>query len=217
MSSLVPLAGLLPATGQPTTHGSAVSETPSLEAQLPALRLRLMRQARVAVADPSLAEDLVQETLLAMFEQEAKHRAQASLATWGTAILKNKIADWYRSPNRKRFVQAAEVDSDGELNDGVEALYDAAGHYVQEIPSWQQPENRMEQRQMFTVLEQCVDCLPRQTGRVFMMREWLGFETAEICSRLNLSAENCRMILHRARMGLRQCMQLNWLGAKAVV
>ncbi|MDD5332272.1 MAG: sigma-70 family RNA polymerase sigma factor [Rhodoferax sp.] len=216
MSSLVPLAGRLPATGQQTTHASAVSETPSLENQLPALRLRLMRQARVAVADASLAEDLVQETLLAMFEQEAKHRAQASLATWGTAILKNKIADWYRSPNRKRFVQATEEESDGELNDGVAALYDAVGHYVQEIPSWQQPENRMEQRQMFTVLEQCVDCLPRQTGRVFMMREWLGFETAEICSRLNLSAENCRMILHRARMGLRQCMQHNWLDAKVV-
>lgn len=217
MSSLVAFAGQLPATGQQTTHASAVSETPSLEAQLPALRVRLMRQARVAVADPTLAEDLVQETLLAMFEQETKHRAQASLATWGTAILKNKIADWYRSPNRKRFIQATEEESDGNLSDGVAALYDAAGHYVQEIPSWQQPENRMEQRQMFTVLEQCVDCLPRQTGRVFMMREWLGFETAEICSRLNLSAENCRMILHRARMGLRQCMQHNWLDAKVVV
>jgi RNA polymerase sigma-70 factor (ECF subfamily) len=44
----------------------------------------------------------------------------------------------------------------------------------------------------------------------------LGFETAEICSRQNLSAENCRVILHRARMGMRGCMQHNWLGAKAV-
>lgn len=216
MQTLVPPAGQLPPASQQTTDGSAVPATPSLESQLPALRVRLLRQARVAVADPTLAEDLVQETLLAMFEQEAKHRGQASLATWGTAILKNKIADWYRSPYRKRFVQAVEEDSDNELNEGVEALYDAAGNYVQEIPSWQQPENRMAQRQMFTVLEQCVDCLPRQTGRVFMMREWLGFETAEICSRLNLSAENCRTILHRARMGLRQCMQHNWLDAKVL-
>lgn len=189
----------------------------SFENQLPTLRVRLMRHARIAIPDPTLAEDLVQETLLAMFEQESSHRAQASMTTWGTAILKNKIADWYRSPNRARFVQGAEEKSDSELDDSVDALFDANGRYVQEVPSWQQPENQMEQRQMFTILEQCVDRLPKQMGRVFMMREWLGFETVEICSRLSLTSENCRMILHRARMGMRGCMQHNWLGAKAAV
>jgi RNA polymerase sigma-70 factor, ECF subfamily len=49
------------------------------------------------------------------------------------------------------------------------------------------------------------------------MREWLGFETTEICSRLSLNADNCRMILHRARMGMRECMQLNWVNHKVVV
>lgn len=187
----------------------------SLDVQLPTLRLRLMRHARVAVFDPTLAEDLVQETLLAIVEQESRYRGQASLTTWGMAILKNKIADWYRSPQRTRFVQPAQDDSDIELNDGIDALYDAQGSYIQAVPSWQQPENQTEQRQMFTIMEQCVDRLPRQMGRIFMMREWLGFETTEICSRQNLSAENCRMILHRARMGMRGCMQHNWLGAKA--
>lgn len=57
-----------------------------------------------------------------------------------------------------------------------------------------------------STLEGCLRRLPTQTGRVFMMREWLGFETSEICTQLGLTAENCRMILHRARMGLRQCM-----------
>jgi RNA polymerase sigma-70 factor, ECF subfamily len=187
----------------------------SLEEQLPALRQRLMRQARLAVYDPTLAEDLVQETLLVVFEHSDTLRGQATLTTWGTAILKNKIADWYRSPNRIRFVQPAENDLDAELDGTIGALNDVSGHYAQEIPRWQQPENQLEQRQMFKILEQCVDCLPRQTGRVFMMREWLGFETSEISSRLDLSAENCRMILHRARMGMRDCMQRKWLGTKA--
>jgi RNA polymerase sigma-70 factor, ECF subfamily len=189
----------------------------TLEQQLPMLRQRLMRQARVTVYDTALAEDLVQETLLAVFEQEASRRGQASLSTWATAILKNKVADWYRSPNRTRFVQQAEDSADAELGEGIDALYDATGHYVQQVPSWQQPENHMEQRQMFTILEQCVSRLPAQTGRVFMMREWLGFETAEICSRLSLNADNCRMILHRARMAMRECMQLNWLNHKVSV
>jgi RNA polymerase sigma-70 factor, ECF subfamily len=65
------------------------------------------------------------------------------------------------------------------------------------------------------VLERCVSCLPRQTGRVFMMREWLGFETGEICARLGVSAENCRTILHRARMALRACMQRDWIETRA--
>jgi RNA polymerase sigma-70 factor, ECF subfamily len=46
------------------------------------------------------------------------------------------------------------------------------------------------------------------------MREWLGFESAEICERMGVSAENCRMILHRARMSMRACMQRDWLDAK---
>jgi RNA polymerase sigma-70 factor, ECF subfamily len=189
----------------------------SLEEQLPLLRQRLMRQARAVVYDTALAEDLVQETLLAVFEQASERKGQASLSTWAIAILKNKVADWYRSADRKRFVQQTEEQADEELSDGVEALYDASGHYVQQVPTWQQPQNQMEQRQMFTILEQCADRLPKQTSRVFMMREWLGFETSEICTRLSISADNCRTIMHRARMGMRECMQLNWVVQKGTV
>lgn len=217
MGSTVTHSSQVPSTLSKTTARGNLSESLTLEDQLPTLRLRLMRQARIAVHDPTLAEDLVQETLLAVFEQASSHREQATLTTWGTAILKNKIADWYRSPNRTRFVQPAEENADSELDDSIDALYDATGHYVQAVPSWQQPENQMEQRQMLTILELCVDRLPNQMGRIFMMREWLGFETTEICSRLNLSADNCRMILHRARMGMRQCMQHKWLDARATL
>lgn len=201
----------------PTTSDSDAGQSPDLASQLPMLRQRLLRQARFAVYDAALAEDLVQETLLAVFEQASNHHGQASLTTWATAILKNKVADWYRSPNRTRFVQQSDEPEDTELSDGLETLYDAAGHYVEHVPKWQQPENQMEQRQMLTILEQCAARLPRQTGRVFMMREWLGFETIEICTRLEISADNCRTTLHRARMGMRECMQIRWLGQKEAV
>ncbi len=202
------------ASPQPADPPSHVEAGRSLEAELPALRQRLLRHARFAVADDSLAEDLVQDTLIAVVEQHAKRRGDSALATWAVAILKNKVADWYRSPNRRRMVQF-KVDDD-KLDDAIDALYAGDGHYSEPVPSWQQPENRTEQRQMMTVLESCVSCLPRQTGRVFMMREWLGFETKEICERLGVSADNCRTILHRARMGLRQCMQRDWVDKKAM-
>lgn len=179
-------------------------------AELPALRVKLLRHARLVLRDPAIAEDLVQDTLLAMFQQR-DHRGQASLATWAMAILRHKVADWYRSPQSRRLVQQPD-DSDA-LADDVEALFDERGRYVEPVAPWQQPENRHEQRQMMSVLERCLGKLPAQTGRVFMMREWLGFETAEICERLRVSAENVRTMLHRARMSLRECMQLHWLGA----
>lgn len=199
----------------PSGPAEVATGQPSIDAQLPLLRQRLLRHARFAVHDQGLAEDLVQDTLIVVVEQHGKRRGQASLGTWATAILKNKVADWYRSPARKRMVQFDAED--GRLDDAIDALYDADGAYVEPIPAWQQPENHLEQRQMMTVLERCVGCLPHQTGRVFMMREWLGFETAEICERLGVSAENCRTILHRARMALRECMQRDWIGGKAGV
>lgn len=169
------------------------------------LRQRLLRHARMMVFEPALAEDLVQESLMAVLEQPNAHRGEASLLTWAVAILKNKIADWYRSPHQRRraWVDTDEIETESDPTDG---LYDAQGSYKEAVPSWQQPEKQETQRQMMTVMEACLKRLPSQTGRVFMMREWLGFETSEICERLSLSAENCRMILHRARMGLRQCM-----------
>jgi len=104
---------------------------------------------------------------------------------------------------------------EGTLDEAIDALYDANGAYAEPVRARQRPDERMERREMLTILERCIACLPGQTGRVFMMREWLGFETAEICERLGVSAANCRTILHRARMGVRACMQRDWVGAKA--
>lgn len=167
------------------------------------LRQRLIRHARMVVHEPALAEDLAQETLMSILESQESHRGEASITTWATAILKNKIADWYRSPHQRRRVY---ITSDDDEADPAERLFDEQGSYLEPVPVWQQPDGREAQRQIMFTLEGCLLRLPAQTGRVFMMREWLGFETSEICAQLGLTAENCRMILHRARMGLRVCM-----------
>jgi DNA-directed RNA polymerase specialized sigma24 family protein len=105
--------------------------------------------------------------------------------------------------------------AEASIDDAIDALYSAQGGYLEPVPAWQQPDKRAEQRQMMTVLERWVSAMPRQTGRVFMMREWLGFENVEICERLGFRADNCRATLHRARMALRTCMQCKWLKQKA--
>ncbi len=187
--------------------------TAQLDEQLPALRRRLLHHARMVMRDVSLAEDLVQDTLMVVVEGQSGYRGDAALTTWAVSILKHKIADWYRSPAHRRMVQLPDAD-DAELGDRIDALFDADGAYTDPVPAWQQPENQAETRQMMGVLNGCMSALPNQTGRVFMMREWLGFENAEIAERLGLSAENCRQLLHRARMGLRGCMQRQWVEAR---
>src|SRR3990167_9638760 len=131
--------------------GAVLPDPASLAPELPGLRTRLLRHARFAVHDDSLAEDLVQDTLIAVIEQHAQRRGEASLATWSMAILKHKVADWYRSPARRRMVQL-QTDDD-RLDDAIDALYDADGAYTEAMPAWQQPDNRTEQRQMMSVLE----------------------------------------------------------------
>lgn len=187
--------------------------TTTLEAELPALRRRLMRQARLAVHDGAHAEDLVQDTLIAVIQQSSTYRGDAALTTWAISILRHKVADWYRRPVARREMQMP--DAEGPALDAALAdQFDQSGHWREAVPAWQQPEQNAERKQMMQTLESCLSCLPAQTRRVFMMREWLGFESDQIRARLGLSADNVRTILHRARMSLRKCMQQRWFDGK---
>ena len=185
------------------------STTTHLEAELPALRQRLLRQARLAVHDSAHAEDLVQDTLIAVVQQWPAFRGDAALSTWAISILRHKVADWYRSPPARREVQMP--DGEGDATDAALAdQFDESGHWREAVPAWQQPDNQAERKQMMRTLDTCLSCLPAQTRRVFMMREWLGLESDEIREQLGLSADNVRTILHRARLSLRACMQQRW-------
>jgi RNA polymerase sigma-70 factor (ECF subfamily) len=179
---------------------------PALEAQLPELRRRLLRQARLAVHDAARAEDLVQDTLIAVLQQWPAYRGDAALATWAISILRHKVADWYRSPAARREVQLPDAD-DRALDDALADQFDETGHWREPVPEWQQPESQLQRQQMMRALQTCLNQLSPQTRRVFMMREWLGFETDEIRAQLGLSADNVRTILHRARLALRQGLQ----------
>jgi RNA polymerase sigma-70 factor (ECF subfamily) len=178
------------------------------------LRPRLIRHARLLVRDTSVAEDLVQETLLAVFIQRQQHSGDANLNTWATAILRNKVADWYRSPERKRMI-AIEDDAQDSGN-ALEDLFNEQGEHAAPVQAWQQPDAALERQQLKQVLDQCVERLAGLQATAFMMREWLGFDANEVAERLGISAENCRMLLHRSRLSLRGCLQLRWYGKVGV-
>jgi len=81
--------------------------------------------------------------------------------------------------------------------------------------AWGNPESALSEREFLVVLQTCVDRLPATQARVFMMREWLELDAKEICKELDLSATNLWVLLHRARLRLRECLHANWFAGHA--
>lgn len=184
-----------------TDHGST---KPVLEtrAELASLRAMLMRQARRLVADRDLAEDLVQDTLLAVVRGHAGRRGEASLSTWAVAILRHKAADWYRSAEYAAVVHGCEPDCFAGECEVDESVADARERFGCAM-SPAQPDRVLEQRELAAAIAECVGRLSARSRQAFTMHEQLGFETHEVCGRLAISHDHCRMLLHRARLVLR--------------
>lgn len=159
------------------------------------------------------AEDVVQETLLAALQSGASFAGQSSVRTWLVGILKHKIIDAIRKQSREQPLETADDETD--IEDLQDAIYREDGHFRESPADWGNPEAALTQRKFFEVLERCMEGLPKKTARAFMMREVMGLETDEICKELAITASNCWVLLHRARMALRECLQSRWFAGGA--
>ncbi len=184
---------------------------PDRQNELNALRPDLLRFARLQLRDAGAAEDAVQETLLAALTGSHSFESRSSYKTWLISILRNKIIDIIRDQGRE--VPASSL-ADDEAGDEqlADTLFDRRGHWQAEArpARWADPEASFEQKQFWAVFEACLDRLPAKAARVFMMREFLGLETDEICKETGMSTSNCWVVLHRARQGLRTCLDTRW-------
>lgn len=183
-------------------------EKPDFRAQLEQQRAYLLRFAALQLRDANAAEDAVQETLLAALAGEAKFAGRSNLRTWLTGILKHKIIDSIRRSAREPTV-AADLDDASEFD----SLFIPDGHWRSMPSTWEEPHGALEQKQFLGVLEECLARLPQKTARVFMMREHLGLETEEICKELTITPTHCWVLLYRARMALRLCLDERWFGS----
>ncbi len=185
-----------------------VETTPDdLGEALAQMRSSLLRFAQLQLRHDQLAEDAVSETLIAVLEKPQAFSGRSSLKTYVIGILKHKIIDQLRLIKREVQVTALEGESD---DDAFDALFLPDGHWRSPPQDWGDPNALLERREFFEILQLCVDKLPASIGRVFMMREWLELETEEICKELAISSSNCWVMLYRARMRLRECLNLNW-------
>src|SRR3990167_5120922 len=180
---------------------------------LVSLRRDMLKFARLQLRDDASAEEAEQEAMEAALAGRKQFNNRAQLKTWVFAILKNKIIDIIRERTRTPGTAMA-VDEIPE--DAYDGLFNEKGFWQEDArpSSWGDPESSFSSRQFWQVFEICLTRLPENTARVFMMREILGFETGEICKELAISPTNCWVVLHRARMGLRLCLDERWFDSE---
>lgn len=186
----------------------------NLDEQIAEQRGYLLRFARLQLRNDAWAEDAVSETLLAALSRPQAFGGRAQLRTWLVGILKHKLIDCLRE--RRREVSLSSSDEQDSEEAALDALrFQGDGHFAHMPSDWGQPEQELSSRQFLQVLESCTERLPANQGRVFLMREWMELDSEEICKEMGLSATNLYVLLHRARMRLRECLELHWFGRAA--
>ena len=175
-------------------------------------RSYLLRYAMLQLRDPALAEDVVQETLLAALDGHSGFSGKSAYKTWLVGILKHKIIDVIRRRSREQSLVADEEASESER---MEEMFEADGHWHQFPSDWGNPEKSLEDKQFWEVFERCLELMPARTARVFMMREVMELTSDDICKELSIAQTNLWVLLHRARLSLRGCLEAKWFDKAA--
>jgi RNA polymerase sigma-70 factor (ECF subfamily) len=168
----------------------------------------LFRYALVRVRKPEIAQDLVQETLLAAVRSHEKFAGQSSVRSWLCGILKHKLGDYFRKLGR----ETSFTDLEFLANECAEKFV-PEGYWVHmNGPKEWRPEadEVMHRDEFWKTMRDCLAKLPERVATVFMMREMDEVESKEICATLSISESNLWVMLHRARMALRECLATNW-------
>jgi len=178
--------------------------------QVETLRPQLLRFARTQLRNEAWAEDAVSESVIAALERPSAFAGQSQLKSWLIGILKHKLIDQLRRNTREATILVGE---DGEDLD--DDLFLPDGHWREAPQDWGDPDAACCQKEFFEILQMCCDHLPPVQARVFMMREWLELDSGEICNQLAITAGNLWVLLHRARLRLRDCLQVRWFDGQS--
>lgn len=168
----------------------------------------LYRFALARLRDPHQAEDAVQETMLAAIKNNS-FEGGSTARTWLTGILKHKIIDLQRKLIREQPISDL-VDLDAS-DTSMDDFFDKSGHWLEKPQTLEMPENALQQKQFLSILNTCMNKLPAKLAAIFMLRDVHELDNENICKELNITATNAWVMLYRARMGLRKCLETNWV------
>jgi RNA polymerase sigma-70 factor (ECF subfamily) len=176
----------------------------------------LFRYAMMRLRDASKAEDSVQETFLAALKGGRSFAGRSAEKSWLTGILKNKISDHFRKTSRETSFTDMAFYAGEESEQFVPEGIFKDGWLPERAPQeWSRPGASLDSEVFWRTFRDCSGRLPKNVAAVFTMREIDGIESREICAMLDISESNLWVMLHRARMALRRCMEVNWFGKKS--
>lgn len=177
----------------------------------------LFKYALMRLRDATKAEDAVQETFLAALKGGKAFAGRSAEKSWLVGILKNKICDHYRKASRETSFTDMEFYSDEEGDRFVPDGSSKDG-WIHELgpQEWASPGASLDSEMFWKTFHDCSNKLPKNVSAVFSLREVDGVESKEICGLLNISENNLWVMLHRARMALRRCLETNWFAKQNV-
>lgn len=171
----------------------------------------LFRFALLRTSQRDTAEDLVQETLLAAWRNQDGFKGTASERTWLVGILKNKIHDHYRRQGQRENLSTALREDEPE--EDFSRWFDKTGHWRMRPARWgSDPLDQVELEAFWQVLSECIEALPERLRESFVARELTALQSREICDLLEISENNLYVLLHRARLRIRDCVENGWFG-----
>ena len=171
----------------------------------------LFKFALMRLRDQLKAEDAVQETFLAALKGSDRFAGRAAERTWLIDILKNKIYDHFRKASREiSFVDLEFYDNEEHDRFVSEGL--GKGGWTSDYgpQDWARAGESLDNEQFWKAYRDCSTKLPEKVAAVFNLREVDGIESKEVCAMLNISENNLWVMLHRARMALRRCLEMHW-------
>ena len=184
-------------------------EPHDLRMEIARCRGDLLRIASLQLRDRHLAEDVVQETILSALAAADSYAGRARVKTWLVGILKHKVIDALRARSRGPRTL---TDLGAEVGtDDLDALFDDAGFWRVKPREWEDPTHAVRQRDFDRVLETCLRKLPGLSAQVFVLRELFEVSAEEVCGLAGVTRNHLNVLLYRARMSLRGCLDLNWV------
>lgn len=193
-----------------------MTDTPLNHAAISELYAPMLRFASNQLGSEQHAHDVVQDALANALKYADRFEGRSALKSWVFAILKNKISDFIRQ--NQKYVAISQMSSDDD-DAFLERLFDESGHWHQDCvigafdEQWCDPTYVAEQDDFWQVLELCLDNLPKEQARAFLMKEYMELDTNEICHELGISSQNFYVLMHRARLRLQTCLSIKWLNA----
>ncbi|MCB0700944.1 MAG: sigma-70 family RNA polymerase sigma factor [Chitinophagales bacterium] len=165
----------------------------------------LYRYTAMRVSDTEVAKDIVQDTFLSAWKARDGYKGDASEKNWLYTICRNKIIDHYRKASNNIAKQGIE--------DYEDLFFNEQGHWKQDtVPTdWGVTyTDTVETKEFYKILNECKENLKELQQAVFSLKYFDDMKSEDICKLLDITPSNYWVLMHRAKLGLRTCIEKNW-------